>query len=28
MVQIYKPIKRLISAWEQKKDAQAQSKAK
>lgn len=28
MVQIYKPLKRLISAWEQKKDAQAQAKNK
>lgn len=28
MVQIYKPLKRLISAWEQKKDAQAQDKSK
>lgn len=28
MVQIYKPLKRLISAWEQKKDAQAQDKIK
>jgi hypothetical protein len=28
MVQIYKPLKRLISAWEQKKDAQAQAKSK
>jgi hypothetical protein len=28
MVQIYKPLKRLISAWEQKKDAQAQAKGK
>jgi len=28
IVQIYKPLKRLISAWEQKKDAQAQDKSK
>lgn len=28
MVQIYKPLKRLISAWEQKKDAQSQAKPK
>lgn len=28
MVQIYKPLKRLISAWEQKKDAQSQAKGK
>jgi hypothetical protein len=28
MVQIYKPLKRLISAWEQKKDAQSQAKGR
>jgi hypothetical protein len=28
MVQIYKPLKRLISAWEQKKDAQSKTKGK